>query len=166
MKKFKEYTFPFRDASTNNLRFLNIEQSLADLAHFVTYAKKEPGKENSKVIVMGGSYAATMATWFRQKYPHLTVGAWASSAPFNVKIDMFEYKEVVGAAIRERGGEKCYNRIEQGIKEAEDLLASGNIQRLKEVFRLCDVDFEKKENVWRLFSSLGGTLSGSVQYAW
>jgi hypothetical protein len=30
-------------------------------------------------ITIGGSYAGAMASWFRSKYPHLTVGSIGSS---------------------------------------------------------------------------------------
>lgn len=31
-------------------------------------------------LTIGGSYPGAMSAWFRYKYPHLTVGAIASSA--------------------------------------------------------------------------------------
>lgn len=70
------------------MKFLNIDQALADLAHFVEEMRRAiPGAENSKVIMAGGSYSATMVAWFRQKYPHLVDGGWASSAPLLAKLD-------------------------------------------------------------------------------
>lgn len=38
-------------------------------------------KVKFQVVVVGGSYSATMATWAREKYPHLIDIAYASSAP-------------------------------------------------------------------------------------
>lgn len=60
------------DTSDANLRFLNVEQALADVAHFVTHVTSEevsPGGSESAVIVTGGHYSASLAIWFRQKYP-------------------------------------------------------------------------------------------------
>lgn len=154
-----------RNASTENLKYLSIEQALADLAHFVVEKKKEPGREQSKVIVVGASYSATMAAWFRQKYPHLAAGAWASSGPLFAKVEMSEYKEVVGAAVRQIGGERCYERLDNAFKDAGKLVEERNFDRLKELFRICDSsDLTRQENIWRTFGSLTGILSGTVQY--
>lgn len=77
-----------RSTRSDLLKFLNIDQALADLAHFVEEMRRAiPGAENSKVIMAGGSYSATMVAWFRQKYPHLVDGGWASSAPLLAKLD-------------------------------------------------------------------------------
>lgn len=65
-----------------------MDQALADLAHFVEEMRSSiEGASNASVIMAGGSYAATMVAWFRQKYPHLINGAWASSAPLLAKLD-------------------------------------------------------------------------------
>ena len=81
---------PTDDLSMENLRWLNVDQALADLAHFIIHIKETyPGTENSGVIMVGGSYSATMVTWFRQKYPHLVNGVWSSSAPLLAKVDFY-----------------------------------------------------------------------------
>uniref|UniRef100_A0A7E4VA10 Peptidase S28 n=1 Tax=Panagrellus redivivus TaxID=6233 RepID=A0A7E4VA10_PANRE len=69
-------------AKISELGYLTSEQALADYAMFLPYYKEKYGFPNdTKVIVFGGSYGGMLATWFRLKYPTLTVGAWASSAP-------------------------------------------------------------------------------------
>jgi len=56
---------------------------LADLAFFIEYVKIHNWHsvtEQNPWITIGGSYPGAMSAWFRYKYPHLTVGALASSA--------------------------------------------------------------------------------------
>ena len=61
--------------SMNGLGYLTSIQALADYAVFLPWFKntyKIP--DDSKTIVFGGSYGGMLATWFRLKYPTLTVG--------------------------------------------------------------------------------------------
>lgn len=79
-----------RDHSSENLRYLSIDQSLADLAYFIEYQKETlSGASASKVVIVGGSYAGTMATWARIKYPHLIDAAWSSSGPLEATPDFY-----------------------------------------------------------------------------
>ena len=65
-------TKPTPDLTLENLRYLNIDQALADLAHFIVSVRKHfPGSENSGAILVGCSYSGTMVTWFMQKYQNL-----------------------------------------------------------------------------------------------
>lgn len=97
----------FKNAST--LGFFSTTQALADYAQLITDLKKNLSAESCAVIAIGGSYGGSMftvhllnsqltqslfhicsahdlfflvlASWFRLKYPHVVVGALASSAP-------------------------------------------------------------------------------------
>ncbi|KAJ6642522.1 Thymus-specific serine protease [Pseudolycoriella hygida] len=153
------------DASVENMRFLNIEQALADLAHFITYIRRSnPEFVDSQIIMVGGSYSATMVAWFRQKYPHLTAGAWASSAPVFVKVDYFEYKEVVGASIRSVGGEECFQRLARAFDQAEQLFANRNFAEFSRTFRTCDeMNDEDPYDIQIMFYTLSELLAGLVQ---
>lgn len=154
----------FSDTSTSNLRFLTIEQALADLAHFINHLHQQPQFKQSKVILVGGSYAATMAAWFRQLYPHIAAGSWASSAPTNALVDFIHYKEVVGAAIHHVGGRECYQLLESAFSQGEELISTGRSDEFQQLFRLCD-DFDGNENldVWSAFSLFSDILAGIVQ---
>jgi hypothetical protein len=74
--------------SVANLQYLDVDQALEDLAHFIRVQKSTiPGAANSGVILVGASYSAMMVSWFRQRYPDLVNGAWASSAPIQAQVD-------------------------------------------------------------------------------
>lgn len=90
-KLFYYDCIPLYSAMTNeNMKYLHVRQALADLAHFIRTMKATiPGMTNSKVILTGGSYSATMVTWFKKLYPDLATGCWASSAPLLAKADFF-----------------------------------------------------------------------------
>jgi pimeloyl-ACP methyl ester carboxylesterase len=62
--------------------YLNSEQALSDLAFFINEVNvNQMFKVNKNPwITVGGSYPGALSAWFRYKYPHLTVGAIASSA--------------------------------------------------------------------------------------
>lgn len=76
-----------RNFTTENLRFLNVDQALADLAYFIRGMKSQPRFADSKFVLYGGSYAANMAMWFKKRYPHLVVGVVASSGPILAQVD-------------------------------------------------------------------------------
>ncbi|CAN0916550.1 Lysosomal Pro-X carboxypeptidase [Linum grandiflorum] len=73
----------WKEASANasSLGYLNSAQAIADYAAVILHVKQTYSAKNSPVIVIGGSYSGMLASWFRLKYPHIAVGALASSAP-------------------------------------------------------------------------------------
>lgn len=134
------------------------------MAHFITELKADPKYEHSSVVVIGGSYSATMAIWFRQKYPHLTVGAWASSAPVLAKVDFTEYKEIVGQSIATVAGTNCIDVVREGIARAEELLENGKFKEFRKTFHLCDdFDHDDTYNIWTLFGRVSNIFASVVQ---
>lgn len=70
----------FRNASADNLRFLNSTQALEDLANFIRQQKAaDPALADVPWIVFGGSYAGSLSAWARIRYPDLIDGAISSS---------------------------------------------------------------------------------------
>lgn len=84
--RFYGQSYPTQDMSTSNLRYLSSQQGLADLARVITKVKADLGTEASTVVTVGGSYPGNMAAWFKLKYPAITAGSIASSAPLTAKV--------------------------------------------------------------------------------
>lgn len=122
--------------------------------------------KNSKVILVGASYAASMVTWFRYYYPKHADGVWASSAPLVAKADFIEYKEVVGQAYKQVGGQKCYDKIQEGFVALELLVALNQVERIEKDLKLCyRLDVTNKYDVWNMFNGLSNIMASPVQSA-
>lgn len=144
------------------MRFLSVEQALADLAHFIVAIKNQPRYVNSKVALVGGSHAAAIAAWFRQLYPHLAVGAWASSAPVNAKVDFVEYKELVGAAYFAIGGRNCHDGLQSVFSDAERMIANNQLEEFRVLFGICD-GFGSEADISSAFITFSDLISIYVQ---
>lgn len=114
--RFYGKSLPFGNDSMSwaNLRFLNSEQGLSDLAHFISYIKEKQlyGVSSSTPwITVGGSYAGAMSAWFRAKYPHLTVGAIGSSGVVLAVEDFKAFDEQIYQSALKSGPE-CVSALQ------------------------------------------------------
>ncbi|CAD6258187.1 unnamed protein product [Miscanthus lutarioriparius] len=97
----------FRDAATKG--YLTVTQALADYASFVLSLKANLSAPAAPVLVFGVSYGGMLAAWMRLKYPHVVMGAVASSAPilsFYGIVDPYAF----------------YDRITDDFKREQELL--------------------------------------------
>ncbi|XP_033149997.1 putative serine protease K12H4.7 [Drosophila busckii] len=163
--RFYGKSIPIRPYSNENLKYLSTEQALADVVHLIKTLKKEDKYKNSKVLVLGCSYAGSMAVWLKKLYPDLVVGVWASSAPLLAKVDYPEHFQVAGQSYKKLGGIECYNRIKNAISFYEDLWNQGNITELKKILNICD-DFDAKYeyNRYDLFMTIASNFSDIAQF--
>lgn len=130
---------PCRNLSTANLRYLTVDQALADIAHFIAHIKRETAAlSNATVIVVGKKYGGSLAVWFRQQYPHLATGAWASSAPVYAKQNHYEFKENAGATLLRFAGAECYDQVERGFAQLERLAREQRLDELSELLQVCE----------------------------
>ncbi|WVZ00694.1 hypothetical protein V8G54_026763 [Vigna mungo] len=110
---------PSKNART--MGYFNSAQAIADYASVLIHVKKTLHAPNSPVIVIGGSYGGMLASWFRLKYPHIAIGALASSAPILYFDDITPhdgYYNVVSRDFRE-ASETCYQTILKSWNEID-----------------------------------------------
>ncbi|KAL3718213.1 hypothetical protein ACJRO7_003361 [Eucalyptus globulus] len=125
---------------TNIRGYFSSAQALADYAAIIIHVKLNLKARDSPVIVVGGSYGGKLASWFRLKYPHLTVGALASSAPilyFDDITPQDAYYSVVTKDFKE-ASETCYQTIGDSWSEidrvAQELNGTSNLSKM---FKTC-----------------------------
>ncbi|KAF8034746.1 hypothetical protein BT93_C0912 [Corymbia citriodora subsp. variegata] len=120
--------------------YFSSAQALADYAAIIMSVKEERNASKSPVIVVGGSYGGMLASWFRLKYPHLALGALASSAPvlyFDNIIPQDAYFSVVTKDFKE-ASETCYQTIADSWSEIDRVAQEPNgTSYLSKTFQTC-----------------------------
>ncbi|KAK9693693.1 Serine carboxypeptidase S28 [Popillia japonica] len=165
--RYYGYSYPTEDMSTENLRYLSLDQAIADVVYFIQYVKANtPGFANSQVVVIGGSYSASMATWIRLKYPHIIDIAYASSAPVRAVADFYEYYEVVDHNIG-LVSQECLNTIGEGIFQLEARLETDDgIAEMSQRLETCTTIQNVEPYRSFLFNiAIAEIFAGLVQYA-
>ncbi|CAA3023100.1 lysosomal Pro-X carboxypeptidase [Olea europaea subsp. europaea] len=128
----------YRSAKT--LGYLNSQQALADYAVLIRSLKHNLSSEASPVVVFGGSYGGMLAAWFRLKYPHIAIGALASSAPILQFDDITPWSSFYDAVSQDYkdASLNCYEVIKGSWAELNSI--SANDEGLAEIsrhFRAC-----------------------------
>ncbi|XP_010493394.1 PREDICTED: lysosomal Pro-X carboxypeptidase isoform X1 [Camelina sativa] len=138
-------TMPFGSAeealkNASTLGYLNAAQALADYATILLHVKEKYSTKHSPIIVIGGSYGGMLAAWFRLKYPHIALGALASSAPllyFEDTRPKFGYYYIVTKVFK-KTSERCYNTIRKSWKEIDRVAAKPQgLLILSKKFKTC-----------------------------
>ncbi|CAG2115175.1 unnamed protein product, partial [Medioppia subpectinata] len=153
---------PTPDLSTQNLKYLTLELALKDAEQFILGMTKKLSIEGSKWVVWGLSYSGKLAVWFREKYPNLTVGAIASSAPVGSTNNCTGYLRVAAEVV----GKECSDNIRKANYEMEDLLKTPEgVVKLRKILNLCDsFDGKNIDDIRYLAQLLAMNVGGSVQY--
>ncbi|KAL9668470.1 hypothetical protein QQ045_006004 [Rhodiola kirilowii] len=128
----------YKNAST--LAYLTAEQALADFAVLVTSLKKDLSAESSPVVLFGGSYGGMLAAWMRLKYPHIAIGALASSAPilqFENIVPPETFYDIVSQDFK-RESSTCFDTIKKSWDAVEiEGQKDNGLKQLAKTFRLC-----------------------------
>ena len=126
--------------TAETLGYLNSQQALADYATFILELKKNLSAEASPVVVFGGSYGGMLAAWFRLKYPHVAIGALASSAPilqFDNIVPQSTFYDIVSNDFK-RASKNCFNVIKESWNDLQAMSTEeGGLQKISRTFRTC-----------------------------
>ncbi|RYP15867.1 hypothetical protein DL766_009291 [Monosporascus sp. MC13-8B] len=88
---------PYVEQTTKNLRFLNLDQSVADFVHFARTAKLPfdqngtSNAENAPWIWSGGSYSGALGAWVESLAPGTFWATHSSSGPVQAIYDYWQY---------------------------------------------------------------------------
>ncbi len=124
-------SMPTTNLTAENLKYLSTAQALEDLKAIQIYLQKEKNFKG-KWVVLGGSYAGSLAAYYRLKNPDLVVGALSSSGPVMAKENFEEYDLHVSKVV----GEQCGAKMKQVVKEVEALFDSPEkLLEVKKKFR-------------------------------
>lgn len=155
----------FSDTATANLRFFSTDQALADLAHLITFVKRsDPSLADSKVILYGVDYGASLAVWARQKYPHLVDGVWASSARLRAEFDFAEQHENTANTLVQIGGLRCYRQLERAYEQIEELLVNQEYETIESLFNLCSELTNTTEGIATLMGGLAASYETKFEF--
>ncbi|XP_028756887.1 lysosomal Pro-X carboxypeptidase [Neltuma alba] len=135
---FGSFEAALKNAKTRG--YFNSAQAIADYAAVLIHIKKTQKAQKSPVIVIGGSYGGMLASWFRLKYPHVALGALASSAPilyFDNITPSNGYYSVVTRDFRE-ASETCYETILKSWPEIDRVASEADgLSILSQRFNTC-----------------------------
>ncbi|PHH86727.1 hypothetical protein CDD83_9830 [Cordyceps sp. RAO-2017] len=150
-------SFPVPNTTTENLRFLSTEQTLADNAYFARHVRF-PGLEHVNLtagaapwIIYGGSYAGSVAALTRKLYPDAYWGAISSSGVLTAIDDFWQYFE----AARHFAPGRCSPVTQKLTHVVDSMLLSGDkakARAIKGLFGLADL----------LDDEFGTTIAGGI----
>lgn len=161
--RFYGKSMPFGELSSDNLRFLSLEQAMADMASFIrdVVLGSEMAAADTRVLIVGGSYAGAFSSWFRMKYPRFAFASWASSGPVIIKNEFPEYDEYIALQLN-RTDASCLSNTKEVLQQLQDIVASGDeqgIQKLRD-----DFGFTADQDVVSMLYCVTDVISAMVQY--
>jgi len=148
-------SLPFgKDSYTReHLVHMSAEQALADYALLLTSLKSNMSILDAPVISFGGSYGGMLAAWFRLKYPHITAGSIAASAPvwmLDNSTSDFDAGNVARLAsnVFRDVSQSCYDGIAASWDAMREVARrEGGLQTLEDELRLCRGTLQKYADV-------------------
>eukprot|EP00605_Chrysophyceae_sp_TOSAG23-4_P001196 GSChrysophyteH1.ASY1.ANO1.1305.1 assembled CDS len=144
--RFYGESIPNDSSATENLKYLTVEQALADLNAFTQYFKQEKGLKG-KWFAFGGSYPGALSSWYRNQYPDATVGSLSSSGVVNPIVDYYQFDQAVSAAL----GNKCGARLKK-ISRAFETAVENDFPAALNLMH-CEADMSEVDYLYMLADS-------------
>ncbi|KAG0484064.1 hypothetical protein HPP92_012148 [Vanilla planifolia] len=139
----ESYPFGSKEVAYSNsstLKYLSSEQALADYAQLLRDLKVNLSAVNNPVIAFGCSYGGMLASWFHLKFPHIVIGALASSAPilyFDNLTPQNGYCSVVTNDFKEIS-ESCCEIIKKSWRDIDKVaIQFDGLTSLSKMFNTC-----------------------------
>lgn len=129
-------SLPTSNLTSNNLKYLDLDSAILDLASFQKFMM-EMRNMKGKWVAFGGSYAGTLAAFYRLKYPKLVVGSLASSAPVLMKNEFTEYDAHVAKVINKTS---CGDTVREAVRLIEKKLETPEgTKEVKTLFKATNI---------------------------
>lgn len=111
---------PFKNAmTTDNLKYLTVEQAVDDLGYFQEWAMKHYNLPSAcKWLLIGGSYPGLLAAYTRAKYPKSFHAAISSSGVVYATNNYKEFDEQIAISL----GQSCAAAARKVRQQADKLL--------------------------------------------
>ena len=140
-------SLPFPLAAREKLRYLTVEQALADFAAFARWYSRRVAGARLRWVAVGGGYAGGLSAWLRGDYPALFSAAWSSSGTVNAVLDHFGYDQHAKDVLPTQCAEAVRGAL-AGVAAAWDRGAPGQAQ-VRGVFKI-PAHFSKLDVLWAL----------------
>mmetsp|Transcript_26901 Transcript_26901/g.67627 ORF Transcript_26901/g.67627 Transcript_26901/m.67627 type:complete len:493 (-) Transcript_26901:66-1544(-) len=125
----------------HNMRFLSVEQSLADYTAVVQHLHlSRPSTRESVVVALGGSYGGMLSAWWRRLYPDVVHASLASSAPIVLLGGVVPSPTYYGIVTNDFKAvdERCPDLVRSGFSAMIDLADTDEgLETITSTFKLC-----------------------------
>ena len=126
---------PYTDLSTENMKYLTLENSIYDLTNFAQNVKLPFDKHGSSSaksapwVIMGGSYSGALSAWTESVAPGTFWAYHASSAPVQAISDYWGYF----LPVQEGMPKNCSKDVNLVIEHMDSVLTTGTVQEIHDV---------------------------------
>ncbi|KAJ5570136.1 uncharacterized protein N7459_009566 [Penicillium hispanicum] len=136
---------PYDDLTTENLQYLTLANSIADLTYFAKNVKlpfdtnSSSNAQNAPWVLSGGSYSGALTAWTESTSPGTFWAYHASSAPVEALYDYWQYF----SPVQEGMPKNCSTDLSRVVNYIDSLNNNGTekqIQKLKDLFGLGDIE--------------------------